>query len=975
VTIRQVRSTRSIRLLAAVLAVALASAVAAAASTARAAGPAGGTPAAAGIRVPGALGGAGWQVLSSAVATQTGQQISTPGFGTGDWLRVANDDAGAPGSEIGALLQNGKCANVFFSDNLRRCFGYTDTNGPVTVPQFAVPWWYRTDFTAALRPGQVASITVNGVVGAADVWVDGKLVATRDTVTGAYTRFTFDVTGLLRRGTNTLALKVYPNDPSTMFTLDDVDWNQIPPDNNTGIQFPVQLRVSDALSESNAHVVQANAADLSRSALTVKVDVTNNTGSPQAGVVTATVTPPAAAGVSGAAGGSGVAGGSGASRGTVAVSRTVTVAAHQTRTVTFAPADYPALTIAHPQVWWPYQMGPSPLYRLDAGVAVGGTVLDTTSATFGIRTVTSTLVGPSAVAPDGVRSYTINGRRFVVRGGGFAPDLFLRYSAAGTARQLAVIKNLGLNVLRPEGHFLPDDFYQQADAAGLLIDAGFQCCDAWEPSGTIADTDLAVMRLSALTIAQHERNHPSVFTFGWSDNAPLPAQENVSLQAFAAADFDVPIVASAEYKSTAKLGASGEKEGPYDYVPPSYWYDNTHVDPGDDSRTNAGGSWGLDSEQSAGDTVPTVDSIRRFLSPAEQDKLWQDPGYNQYHLNYEPDHGGYAFGTLFVFDQALTNRYGSWSSLDSFVAEAQLQNYENTRAQFEAFLHHSTARPTPATGTIYWQANKGWPSLLWNLYNQDGDQAGAFFGAKKANAPLHALYGYDDGTVTLDNLGGATQSRLSVESKVYDLAGNVLDDQRAGGISLASQQVRTKVLAPKVPAVTAPPAPARTYFVELLLRQGDQLVDRNVYWMSTQRDVVDWSATLGNPQATMTQYANLQALRGLPASTVKVTATSHPVAGPDGADRVAEVTVTNTSGTPTVGFFLRADLRRGDPDGTERPGDNQVGSALWSDNDITLWPGESQTLTVSYRAADLAGAAPVVTVSGWNAGRIHVPVS
>ena len=29
-----------------------------------------------------------------------------------------------------------------------------------------------------------------------------------------------------------------------MFTLDDVDWNQIPPDNNTGIQFPVQLQVT-----------------------------------------------------------------------------------------------------------------------------------------------------------------------------------------------------------------------------------------------------------------------------------------------------------------------------------------------------------------------------------------------------------------------------------------------------------------------------------------------------------------------------------------------------------------------------------------------------------------------------------------------------------------------------------------------------------------------------------------------------------
>jgi len=39
---------------------------------------------------------------------------------------------------------------------------------------------------------------------------------------------------------------------------------------------------------------------------------------------------------------------------------------------------------------------------------------------------------------------------------------------------------------------------------------------------------------------------------------------------------------------------------------------------------------------------------------------------------------------------------------------------------------------------------------------------------------------------------------------------------------------------------------------------------------------------------------------------------------------------------------------------------------LWSDNDLTLWPDESQTVTAVYRHGDLHGASPVVTVSGWN---------
>ncbi|MEV5719106.1 cellulose binding domain-containing protein [Amycolatopsis mediterranei] len=928
------------------------------ASGAATTGPSAPTPRFAAGAVPGlsTLGATGWKVLSSATAGQGGQQISTPGFDTAGWLPVTPDDAGAPGTEITALLQNGKCPNVFFADNMKTCFGTQKKIGPETVPQFMVPWWYRTDFTPGLQSGQTASLVVNGIVGQADVWVNGKEVATQATVTGAYTRFTFDVTSLMLTGTNSVALEVYPNDPAKMLTLDDVDWNQIPPDNNTGIQFPVQLDVASALGVGNAHVVPDTSADLSSSALTVKADVTNNSAASQTGSVTATVTPPSGAGPP------------------IVVQQPVTVAAHATQTVSLTPGQNPGLTIAHPQIWWPYQLGAQPLYTLDTVIVQGGVATGSTHETFGIRTVTSALVGKSAGAPNGVRSFSVDGRPVVIRGGGFAEDLFLRYSSSGIARQIALMKNLGINLVRIEGHFFPDDFYQQMDAAGIMVDSGFQCCDAWENDSPSA-ADLAVRKLSSLTIAQHERNHPSVMSFSWSDNAPGAAEEAGTIDAFAQAGFAVPLIASAEYNSSPKLGASGEKEGPYDYVPPNYWYDTSHFDKSDSTLTNAGGSWGFDSEQSAGNTVPTQDSISRFLSASDQAALWQNPGFNQYHANYEAGHGGYKFGTLFVFDQALTSRYGTWSDLGGYVEEAQVQNYENTRAQFEAFVDHSTNAAAPSTGTVYWQVNKGWPTVLWDLYNYDGDQAGSFFGAKKANGTLHALYALDNNTVTLDNLGGTTQNGLTVESKVYDTAGTLLDDQQAAGLTLNSQQVRNAVLTPKVPAATTPPAAAKTYFVELLLRQGNAVVDRNVYWQSTQQDVVNWASTLGNPQASMTQYANLQALKSLPQSTVGAVASTRSQPGPDGADTVSTVTITNTSKTPAVGFFLRADVRRGNPDGTEQPGDNQVSSGLWDDNDVTLWPGESQTLNVTYRAADLHGATPVISLSGWNAAKVDVPAA
>src|SRR5215472_7132290 len=230
------------------------------------------------------LGAGGWRVQSSGVATQSGGQISTPGFGTSTWLPVANDDAGAPGTEIEALAQNGQCpgntglqpvnqgsdspSSVFFSNNIQLCYGFMSTVGADTVPTFKVPWWWRTDFSAGLQAGQRARLIVNGVVGEANVWVNGQQVAGSSTVTGAYTRFAFDITSLVLAGTNSIAIEVLPNNPNTMFTLDDVDWNQIPPDNNTGIQLPVQLEVDRALSDGNAHVIESNAADLGSSALT-----------------------------------------------------------------------------------------------------------------------------------------------------------------------------------------------------------------------------------------------------------------------------------------------------------------------------------------------------------------------------------------------------------------------------------------------------------------------------------------------------------------------------------------------------------------------------------------------------------------------------------------------------------------------------------------------------------------------------------
>ena len=277
----------------------------------------------------------------------------------------------------------------------------------------------------------------------------------------------------------------------------------------------------------------------------------------------------------------------------------------------------------------------------------------------------------------------------------------------------------------------------------------------------------------------------------------------------------------------------------------------------------------------------------------------------------------------------------------------------------------------PSTGTIYWQMNKGWPSLLWFLWNNDGDQAGSYFGAQEANRPLHALYALDNGTVTLDNLSNTAQSGLSVESKVYNLAGTVTrrPDREQHHAEPASR-CRSNVLTPKVPTTPA----GTTYFVELQLKQNGTLVDRNVYWLSTQQDADELEEV-----ASASRSASSPPTRTSPAWRRCRSPPSRPP--PRRRSRPARTAPTwrppSPSPTPrsaTVAFLLRADVRRGTASGGLLSGDNELQSSIWQNNDITLFPGESQTLTVTYDSSDLQGAnTPVISVSGWNVPQVNIP--
>src|SRR4051794_7789514 len=932
-----------------------------------------------------------WQVQSSASVTDQGDGLSQPGFSTAGWLPVHTNDANAVGGEVAAQLQNtpadAQCGanNIFYGQNITTCQGAQPGAHSAPNAPYDVPWWFRTEFTPGLTAGQSATLEVRGVMGQADLWVNGVQVAGRDLIQGSEPEYTFDITSLIRPGANALALKVYPNNPGTMLTQDFNDWTQTARDQNTGLKYPVRLHVSNALQLSDVHVNQKNAADMSSSDLTVKGAVKNTSAAPVAGDVDASITPP---------------GGGAESK----LHATVSLAAGESKVVTFDPVH-----IDHPKLWWPYQMGDQPLYRLSMSASVGGAVSDSSSRTFGIRTVTTWLSAPGTKAYAGSRWFAINGKPFVFRGGGMMDqDMFLRYSKERLGHEIALIKAMGLNGLRLEGDDQPDSFYDEMDKAGLLVYGGYLCCNFWEDPGNWTEKDYDTNYRAAVTLGRQQRNHPSVIFWSWSDETPSTRQEQGARQGFADADFDIPLMASAEYKSTPGLGPSGMKEGPYNWFPPSYAYSlncsgSTGANPCTGGEfVNRGGAWAFETEASPGSTVPTQDSLNRFMPPPAQTQMVTSPNLRLFNSGTGSRDSGTSYNSfqhIGVQATAICRRYGTWTaapvtcptnppgatglyannpSISDFVRKGQALNYEAVRAHFEAYIDHSTRTDSPSTGLVYWMMNKPMPSLLWNLYNYDYDQSGTYFGAKKANSPLHVYYSYaapendpNNRMVNVVNQTGHAQTGLTVSARTYDMTGKVLDQKEAWNINLPSQGVMNGLFGVPVPTL-APVGgvPQRTYFLELQLKRGTKVIDRNVYWLSTVGDVPTYTGSAYPNLSTYGDLRNLQTpaqdpINGLlPATTVDACASTRSVSGAaDGQDTATDVTLVNRSST--VAFLVRVDVRRG-AGATPDSGDNQVRPANYSDNFVTLWPGQAQTVTETYRSADLGGRSPVVSVGGHN---------
>jgi exo-1,4-beta-D-glucosaminidase len=831
----------------------------------------------------------GWQVQTSSGQPE-GDAISKPGFAASGWYSTA-----IPATVSGVLAQSGKFPDPFFGTNLRGWPGRGASSSSNALPAnpFSVAWWFRTEFNLpAEMTGRAITLDLEGVNYRAEVWLNGERIADTNQVVGAMRRFAFDITKAARPGQkNALALRIQGQGPKDLGHT-WVDWAPMPPDKMQGLWRDVFVTASGVLRMHDPFVRSRLSTNLDSADVIVSMDLENTSDKPVTGVVAVTLDG-------------------------VVTKIPVTVAGGATQKVSLDGKDQPGLHLTKPRLWWPVGFGAPEMYGLHVGVSANNKVSDERNIRFGVREVTSELTSETN------RLYSINHHPILIRGAGWARNLFFMETPKREEQEMRLVHDMGLNAVRFEGKIGSDHLLDLADENGVLVIPGFCCCDYWEQWGRWDDATKAIAVASLHDQLLLLRNHPSMLTFWYgSDKFAPPEVEREYLKVIAQTEWPNPTVASASGVTTT-VGPSGVKMmGPYDYEPPSYWYGDRD-----------GQAFGFATEIGTGKTLPSIEDMHRMLG---DDHLWPADNAWTHHSQ------GGAYNSYAPFNDGIRGRYGAATNLNDYARKGQLIAYDNERAMFEAYGRNKYK----STGVIKWMLNNAWPSLAWHLYDYYLEPGTGYYGTKKSLEPIHVQYSFDDRTIAVVNSTLNQSSGLKVRAVVADISGTQRWSNSVS-IDVPPDGVVRAFTIPDLANLST------TYFLSLTVEDKlGAVVSRNFYWLSTVEDVLDWTKRQWFITPTKV-HGDFTELATLPPVTLDVRTTFDH----DGADDCAHVTLKNPG--HSVAFFVRLRV-------LQRPDGEQILPSMWSDNYVSLLPGETRTLTARWRTEDAPGTAHEVAVDGWN---------
>jgi hypothetical protein len=875
----------------------------------------------------------GWRLADAPSVAAAGAALSEQGYDAAGW-HVAT----VPGTVLTTLVDRGVYPDPAYGLN------------NLTIPERLAhqDYWYRTEFVVpSAAAGKRLALVFKGVNYSAEIWVNGSRIGD---MKGAFIRGRFDVTSLLVPGrANAIAIKISPPphvglpheesltsgvgenggmmmlDGPTFEATEGWDWIPTVRDRNTGLWQGVDLIATGDVAIGDTQVItNLPKPDNSVADITIEVPVRNLSAAP----VTADLR---------------------ASFDGVTVAKQVVVPPGETL-VKLTPTEFPQLSVQNPKLWWPNNYGEPSLHMLHLAASVAGTASDEKDVRFGMREVTYEL--SLMDGRDNLRRVLIDttdaralGQRIVdhrheairqvenawaysfVPGAETSPAVKPIAGDEGLSPFLVLRVN-GVRIAARGGNIGMDDFMKrvgrdrQEPFFKLHRDAHMNIIRNWMGQNTqesfydLAD-EYGLMVFNDFWESTQDYNIEAqdvpLFLANAKDvvrrfrNHPsivvwVPRNEGVPQPIL---NEGIERLIEEEDGTRLYMASSNrislQNSGPYNWRLPETYFTD-----------HAKGF----SVELGTPSFPTIESWKRAIPAAD---LWPISDVWAYHDWHQTGNGAVA-----TYMKAMEAEFGPAASLEDFERKAQMLQYVSYRAILEGF---NAGLWKTNSARMFWMTQPAWPSSAWQIFSSDYDTHGSFYGTKKASEPVHVQMNLPDYKVMVINNGQAALQGATVQARVTTLD-NTLVLERSAPASVGAGLTADLFTLDLVPALQR-----GVVLVSLkLVGASGEVISHNFYWQG--RDETSYRAM--NDMAPVKLAARAATRR-------------------DGDERVTSVLLTN----PAAQAAVATKLTVFGSDGA------QVLPAYFSDNYISLLPGESRTIDVRYPASAANGAV-TLRLRGWN---------
>ncbi|MCL2487645.1 MAG: glycoside hydrolase N-terminal domain-containing protein [Oscillospiraceae bacterium] len=857
--------------------------------------------------------GGNWKLQRASEISADGTILSAGGYNDSSWLPAA-----VPGTVLNAFIKAGAVPDPNVGDQQLQ----------ISDSFFTADFWYRNAFTIpASKAGQKIWLNFEAINWKADVYFNGQSLGK---IEGGFIRGKFDVTAYANVGAaNYLAVYIRKNATPGAVTEQT---KLVKPDGNGGadknggvlgydnptIHASVGWDWVPTIRGRNIGIYGDVFLSYTRNVALLDpyttIDFNNaNINAAKTTVSTSTVTV------------KGILHSTAAASQTVSVSGTIqppsgsgsiTIPATNVTVGAGAKVEFSIpVTVSNASLWWPNTYGAQPLYTANVTATVSGTVSDAKGFKFGVRKFTYENAG-SASSP--VLRILCNGARVMGRGGNWGmDDSNLAATPADYDVKVRLHAEANFTMIRNwVGMTNNKAFYDACDKYGIMVFDDFWLANPGDHGGTggpqNAPADMDMFEANARDKIQKLRGRAAIAIWCGRNEGMPPDRLN--------AFFKSIVSAPGQY---TQYPAGGSLDNTRWYVPHSA--DNANM--AEQAGISGWGPYGLQDptgyfnrnanklhSELGLPNIPTYESMKEMLTPAHEwpmDNVWGLHDYCDGSAQRADD-----------WDRKMNTWYGVPTGLRDFTRKSQMMNYENHKAIFE---NDSDDR---SGGTLMWMSQSAWPSMVWQTYDYYYDVNGGYFGIKKGNQPINAYWVSGSNRVMLCNNTLLAASSLKVDMTIYDMSGKLLQTatKTVSANPDTTQQVHT------LPSL--PDATDIRYIKLEVFDSASKLISENFYWYNART------------------YMAFQALDTLPKVRVDLAASALP---DKNGNKCFSVTLTNNTAAPALMVHLRT---------VDSAGERML-PVYYSDNYVSLMPGESKTVTAEIDSRFSSGT-PSFTYDAWN---------